>query len=477
MPRITVIGAGYVGLVSATCFAELGHQVSCVELDEEKVRLLRGGAVPILEPRLQDLWSRHTQRGVLEITADYAAGLVGTEFVFICVGTPSLPDGRANVRYIVEAARSLATHVDGRPIIVIKSTVPVGTADLVSNAVNAGRREGQRMAVVSNPEFLREGQAVHDFLEPDRVVIGAEQEAAARSVAALYGAAEAPLFITDNATAEMIKYASNAFLATKVSFINEFAALCEPLGVDVEQVAKGLGMDKRIGPAFLSAGLGWGGSCLPKDTRALLSMAKRMNTPAPLLSAVVRINARQPRNLVHELSSLLGTLEGKQIAVWGLTFKPETDDLRESPAIALIQLLLERGCRVRAYDPAVTLAETGPHDGIEYCSDPYEATRGADALVLATAWQEFLSLNMSRVREEMGGRIVLDARNALDADNLRRLGFVYRGIGRNGAHAGAEDPSEGKEPAELGSLPAHAWPAGGIVARSVPVGVERSLLT
>ena len=437
MSHIAVIGAGYVGLVTASCFAEMGHSVACVEVNGARVAALRRGQLPIEEPGLQELWTRHLETGALSITEGYAEALEGRDFVFLCVGTPSLPDGRVNLEYVMMAARSIGAHAHGAPTVVIKSTVPVGTAAMVAAMVNARRRPSQRLPVVSNPEFLREGEAVRDFLQPDRVI------AAAEAVASLYRPLNCPLLFCDNATAEMIKYASNAFLATKISFVNELAGLCERVGVDVQRVAQGMGMDHRIGPHFLGAGLGWGGSCLPKDTGALLAMGRGLQVPLPLLSAVVQVNAHQPRAVVHKLAWLLGSLEGRTVGVWGLTFKANTDDLRESPALVLLDLLRREGCQVRAYDPVVCRRAQQPVAGVAYARDPYDAVRGAHAVVLATAWPEFLSLDMARVRQEMAGDVVLDARNALDPVRLRRLGFTYVGIGRNGVAAPEPPPTDG----------------------------------
>ncbi len=432
MPRITIIGAGYVGLVSAGCFADMGHRVTCVEVDQDKVATLRRGLLPIQEPGLSELWEKHLALGDLAVTADYAQGLEAADFVFVCVGSPSLADGSADIRQVMEAARGIAASIQGRPVVVIKSTVPVGTAARVSQFLNRGRSAQERVPVVSNPEFLSEGRAVQDFLQPDRVIVGAEESQAAEAVASLYRPLDPPFLFCDNATAEMIKYASNAFLATKISFINEIAALCEPLGVDVKRVAQGMGMDQRIGAQFLGAGLGWGGSCLPKDTRALVAMAREHHIAMPLISSVIQVNSSQPHRVVWKLKSLLGPLHGCTVALWGLTFKPDCDDLRESPALNLAQLLTGEGCVVRAYDPAINLKARKPQmEGLEHAGDPYEAVRGAQALVLATAWKEFLSLDMVRVSEEMQGRVVIDARNALDGERLRQLGFIYVGIGRD----------------------------------------------
>ena len=432
MAHVTIIGAGYVGLVTAVCFAEEGHRVTCVEAAEERVSALRQGALPIQEPRLDELWNRHLSSGSLEITGDYGEGLRGSDFVFICVGSPSLPDGRADLGEVLAAARGIAFFAEGSPIAVLKSTVPVGTAARVAEVLNAERSNGEWIRVVSNPEFLREGEAVDDFMHPDRLILGASDQEAAAAVASLYRSVACPVLVCDNATAEMVKYASNAFLATKISFINEIVSLCEPMGVDVRRVAQGMGMDHRIGPHLLEAGLGWGGSCLPKDTKALVAMAEDARLTAPLLSGVMAVNSGLPRQATDRLKALLGRLAHRTVTVWGLTFKPGTDDLRESPSLALLELLVSEECDVRAYDPMVSRDGPTPVSGVTYCGDPYEASRGADAIVLATAWKEFLSLDMSRVLEGMKGRVFFDGRNAFADQNLCELGFLYLGIGRDG---------------------------------------------
>ena len=432
MARVSVIGAGYVGLVTAACFGEKGHQVTCVDIVAERVEALRRGQVPIQEPGLAELWNKHLESGALEVTDSHSLGMRDCDFIFICVGSPSLPDGSTDLAQVVSAARSVADHVSGNPILVVKSTIPLGTANRLAKIVNADRSSPSLIHVVSNPEFLREGEAVVDFMNPDRVILGAADRSSAEAVASLYTPLTCPVLFCDNATAEMVKYASNAFLATKISFINEIASLCEPFNVEVNDVARGMGMDHRIGADFLKAGLGWGGSCLPKDISALAAMARESRLPSPLLDSVFEVNSKIPSAVAMKLDRLLGGLQRRTVGVWGLTFKPDTDDLRESPAVMLANLLVNTGCTVKAYDPAVNRCGSEPARTVTYCANPYEAARDSDAVVLATAWQEFLSLDMARVREEMRGNLFFDARNAFDPRRLSDLGFTYLAIGRDG---------------------------------------------
>lgn len=432
MARVSVIGAGYVGLVTAACFGEKGHQVTCVDIVAERVEALRRGEVPIQEPGLAELWDKHLESGALEVTDSHSLGMRDCDFIFICVGTPSMQDGSTDLAQVVSAARSVADHARGNPIVVVKSTVPPGTADRLAKIVNADRSSPNLIHVVSNPEFLREGEAVADFMNPDRVILGAADRSSAEAVGALYARLTCPVVFCDNATAEMVKYASNAFLATKISFINEIASLCEPFNVEVNDVARGMGMDHRIGAHFLKAGLGWGGSCLPKDISALAAMARESRVPSPLLDSVFEVNSKIPSAVATKLDRLLGGLERRTVGVWGLTFKPGTDDLRESPAVMLADLLVNAGCAVKAYDPAVNQSGSEPVRAVNYCANPYEAAQDSDAVILATAWEEFLSVDMARVREEMRGNVFFDARNAFDPRHLRDLGFAYLAIGRDG---------------------------------------------
>ncbi|HLX55709.1 MAG TPA: UDP-glucose/GDP-mannose dehydrogenase family protein [Ktedonobacteraceae bacterium] len=439
MATICVIGTGYVGLVTGTCFADLGNHVTCVDIIPEKIQRLREGVLPIYEPGLEEMVERNVNAGRLYFTTDYSEGLDNADFIFIAVNTPSnATQGGADMRYVESAARSIAQELDHYAVIINKSTVPVGSGDVVTRIIrkNLGRPDAQ-FAVVSNPEFLREGSAILDFQTPDRVVLGSSDQEAARKVATLYLPLRAPIVITDLYTAEMIKYASNAFLATKISFINEIAQICERLGADVKEVAAGMGYDKRIGRAFLDAGLGYGGSCFPKDVRALAYMADEAGLHPQLLHAVMDINHDQRRLVVTKLTSILGSLRGCTVAVLGLAFKPNTDDMREAASVDIIRWVTSQGADVRVYDPVAmtTGREALEREGVrieqvQFCQHAYEAAEGADALVIITEWNEFKSLDMPQIRAAMRRPVVIDGRNVYEAAEMNRLGFIYRGMGR-----------------------------------------------
>ncbi len=433
MSKLCVIGTGYVGLVTGACFADLGNDVHCLDIDETRVNNLKQGILPIYEPGLDQVVSQNVKAGRLKFTTDYTEALDQVEFAFIAVGTPSGVDGEADLQYVRSAAESIADQVEHPVIVINKSTVPVGTGDWVADIIRK-RRSGKPLefSVVSNPEFLREGSAINDFMYPDRVVLGSLNREAASKVAQLYLSLRCPILITDLRTAEMIKYASNAFLATRISFINEIANICEDLGADVRQVATGMGMDKRIGSAFLDAGLGWGGSCFPKDVKALAHMAVLHGSNPQLLQAVMEINRNQRRKVVLRLRKALGGLNDKVIGVLGLSFKPNTDDIREAPAFEVIYLLKNEGAVIKAYDPqAMTNARLVLHDAT-LCSTPYDVAEGADALVLATEWNEFKQLDFDRIRNLMRTPIIMDGRNLWDPERMRQLGFTYFGVGRPG---------------------------------------------
>lgn len=444
MSTICVIGTGYVGLVTGTCLADLGNTVTCVDIIPEKIEGLKQGILPIYEPGLEELVERNVHAGRLHFTTSYKEGLALSDFIFIAVNTPTgSTQGKADMHYVESAARGIAQQLDHYVIIINKSTVPVGSGDVVTRIIlsNLERRD-LPFAVVSNPEFLREGSAVQDFQNPDRVVLGSSDPEAARKVAALYLPLRAPIVITDLYTAEMIKYASNAFLATKISFINEIAQICERLGADVKEVAAGMGYDKRIGRAFLDAGLGFGGSCFPKDVRALAHMADEAGLHPQLLRAVMDINHDQRRLIVTKLTTILGTLGGCTIGILGLAFKPNTDDMREAPSVDIIRWVTSQGALVRTYDPVASktaraaLEREGiPLDTITFCEDAYTVAQGADALVIVTEWNEFKSLNMLQIYSTMRHPILIDGRNIYEADQMTRLGFTYRGMGRGTAPA------------------------------------------
>jgi len=428
--RIAIVGLGYVGLVYGGAFADLGNCVWGVDIDADKVAKLRDGIVPIYEPGLNELIRRNVEAGRLRFTTDYAEAIPEAEFVFICVGTPSTVDGDADMRAVRAAARTIGQHLRGHTIIVNKSTMPIGSGDLVSALIEQVKPPAATFAVVSNPEFLREGSAVYDVFHPSRIVLGAEDREAAERVAELYRVLNAPILITDRRSAEMIKYASNAILATRISFINEIAQICEQVGADVKVVAQGMGYDPRIGPLFLEAGLGFGGSCFPKDVRALAYMAEEVGCHPQLLHAVLEINQDQRRRFVRKLQDLLGDLHGRPIALWGLAFKQDTDDVRESPALDVLRMLLQRGAVVTAYDPAAIANAAREVPEARYVSDPYAAVVGADALLIATPWNEFKQADLRRVRSLMRTPIILDGRNIYEPAEVRALGFMYVGVGR-----------------------------------------------
>ena len=435
MSRIAVIGTGYVGLVTGTCFADLGNNVTCVDVVEEKVQKLKKGESPIYELGLEDMLQRNMKAGRLDFTTSYEEALKGAEFVFIAVGTPEGEDGSADMRYVESAARSIGKVAPGRseqPLIIInKSTVPIGTGDIVGRQVREECPPDFRVAVVSNPEFLREGQAVHDFLHPDRVVLGSDDRWAAERVRSLYEPLGAPIVLTDIRTAEMIKYASNAILATYISFINEIAFICENLGADVKEVVQGMGYDKRINPQFLNAGVGFGGSCFPKDVKALVKMAENASARPQLLQSVLDINEDARRTFVAKVVKMLGgNVEGKNIGVLGLSFKPDTDDLREAPSIDIINALLKLGARVRAYDPISNEPARAILKDVAFCPDAYSTARDADALLLITDWNEFKQLDMEEICKVMSQPVLVDGRNIYDPRAMRDLGFTYSGVGR-----------------------------------------------
>jgi UDPglucose 6-dehydrogenase len=430
MQKICVIGVGYVGLTTGTCFADLGHQVTCVDVDEARIARLHNGELPIYEPGLEEMVRRNAHAGRLLFTADYKEGLQGADFAFIAVGTPQGSGGEADLKYVRAAAEGIARAMDHPLIVINKSTVPIGTGDWVADIIRRFQSEATEFSVVSNPEFLREGSAINDFMQPDRIVLGSLDPDAAAQVAQLYLSLRAPIMLTDLRTAEMIKYASNAFLATRISFINEIASICEALGADVKEVANGMGYDKRIGPHFLDAGIGYGGSCFPKDVQALAHMAAVHGCHPQLLRAVMDINFDQRRQIIHKLRELLGKLDEKVIGMLGLAFKPNTDDMREAPSVELIHLLQSEGARVQAYDPVAMVNADLYLREVTLCQDAYDVAEGADALVIVTEWNEFKHLSLARLKDAMRQPVVVDGRNIYDPEQMRILGFTYRGMGR-----------------------------------------------
>ncbi len=423
MSRIAVIGTGYVGLTTGACFAKLGHDVICADIDEAKVASLQRGEITIVEAGLDQLVREGIKSGRLSFVLGAENAAATAEFAYLCVPTPQGMDGSADLSYVEIAAKQISVVLPQEAIVVNKSTVPVGSTKVVERAM--GRPD---VKVVSNPEFLREGSALHDFLNPDRIVIGADDQAAAIKVASLYLGIAAPFIITDPASAETIKYAANAFLATKISFINAVAAVCEAVGADVNDVVLGIGSDKRIGQDFLKPGPGWGGSCFPKDTYAMIRIAEDAGYDFDLLRGVVEVNREQRRRVVRKVEEAVGgSVSGKTVALWGLSFKARTDDLRESPSLEIAAMLIAAGATVQGYDPTVH----ADLDGITVTTDPYAATEGADVLLVGTEWDEFRWLDIDKVASVMKGKAVVDARNLLDGAALRRAGFSYVGIGRS----------------------------------------------
>ena len=426
--NISVVGAGYVGLVTSACLAEIGHRVTTIEIDKQRLKSLLDGRLPLFEPGLEELVQRNVANGRLRFVGDYAQALTLSEVAFIAVPTPPLETGSADTSHVLEAAREIYEHAPVGLTLVVKSTVPVGTCDEVGRL--AKRMDRPDVPVVSNPEFLRQGTAVRDFFEPDRIVVGARDRAAGERVAHLYAATRAPVVQVSRRSAELAKYAANALLATRISFMNEIAAVCDATGANVDEVARIVGMDERIGPHFLRAGLGWGGSCFPKDVLALASMATDHGSAAPILEAVLAINERQRDSAVEMIRQVTTEVDKPHVAVLGLAFKPDTDDLRGAPAIAIIQRLLESGMTVAAHDPVAVPNAQRALPGIDYAADEYATVSGADVVLLATEWKQYLELDWSRVLELMRGKVVVDGRNVLDIDHMVDLGFRYLGFGR-----------------------------------------------
>ncbi|BEV46056.1 UDP-glucose/GDP-mannose dehydrogenase family protein [Afipia carboxidovorans] len=432
--RITMIGTGYVGLVSGACLADFGHRVTCVDTDAGKIAALHRGEMPIYEPGLEQLVETSVKAGRLDFQTDLSGPVAEADAVFIAVGTPSRRgDGHADLSYVYAAAREIAAALKGFTVVVTKSTVPVGTGDEVERIIREVNPSAD-VAVASNPEFLREGAAIRDFKHPDRIVVGTSEERARKVMGEVYRPLylnQAPILYTERRTAELIKYAANAFLATKITFINEIADLAEKVGADVQEVARGIGLDNRIGPKFLNAGPGFGGSCFPKDTRALVKTALDHDVPLRIVEAVLAVNDNRKRAMARKVAAAAGgNLRGKTVAVLGLTFKPETDDMREAPSIPLVTGLLDLGARVRAYDPAGM--EPAKHDlpNIGYATDPYDCAHGADVLVIVTEWVQFRALDLARLKNEMAHPVIVDLRNIYRRDEMAALGFIYESIGR-----------------------------------------------
>ncbi|MEA2977476.1 MAG: UDPglucose 6-dehydrogenase [Alphaproteobacteria bacterium] len=432
--QVAIIGSGYVGLVSGACFADFGHNVICVDTNKEKIASLLRGVMPIYEPGLAELVARNLKEGRLAFTTDLAGPVKAADAVFIAVGTPSRRgDGHADLAYVFEAARDIAAQLDGFTVVVTKSTVPVGTGDEVESIIRAVRPDAD-FAVVSNPEFLREGAAINDFKHPDRIVVGSDDPKAKAVMAELYRPLylnASPLLYTGRRTAELIKYAANAFLATKITFINEIAELCEKVGANVQEVARGIGLDNRVGSKFLHAGPGFGGSCFPKDAVALIKTAQDYDSPLRIVETVVAVNESRKRAMARKVSAALGgNLRGKTIAVLGLAFKPNTDDMREAPAISIITALEDMGAKVRAYDPVAAEQAKKVLTNVHYCDDPYSCGEGADAVVIVTEWEQFRALDLNRLKGVMRQPVMIDLRNVYQPDDVTKYGFSYSSVGR-----------------------------------------------
>jgi UDPglucose 6-dehydrogenase len=433
--RITIVGAGYVGLVSGACFADFGHQVTCVDKDASKISALQRGKIPIFEPDLDRLVQNNVKNGRLDFATDLAGPVREADAVFIAVGTPSRRgDGHADLSYVYAASREIAAAVDGFTVVITKSTVPVGTGDEVERLIRETNPSAD-VAVASNPEFLREGAAIRDFKFPDRIVVGTHDERARKVISEIYRPLylnKAPVIFTSRRTAELTKYAANAFLATKITFINEIADLAEKVGADVQEIARGIGLDNRIGSKFLHAGPGFGGSCFPKDTRALIKTAQDHDAPMRIVEAVLAVNENRKRAMARKVASVFGgTLRGKTVSVLGLTFKPNTDDMRESPSIPLITALQDLGAKIRAYDPEGMEQSKTELSEICYCDGPYSCADGADALVIVTEWEQFRALDLDRLKRAMACPVIIDLRNIYQPQDVIAHGFRYESVGRN----------------------------------------------
>src|SRR3989338_1687153 len=421
--KISCMGSGYVGLVAGTCLADMGNEVTCFDIDRGKINKLNKGIIPIYEPGLKDMFERNIKEKRLRFSNDIKTTIKKSNVIFITVGTPPGKNHEADLFAVKSVAEQIGRNMDTYKVIVNKSTVPVGTAELVRKIIKKNQTGDCEFDVVSNPEFLREGEAVKDFTNPDRIVIGTDNEKAKKIMVLIYrgiARADKPVFITDIKSAEMIKYASNAMLATRISFMNEIAQLCEMVGADIKSVAKGIGLDNRIGPRFLQAGMGYGGSCFPKDVRALIELMKRYKVKGEVLSAVNRVNEDQRKFILLKIKKILPSLKKKTIAVWGLAFKPKTDDIREAPSIAIIMELQRLGAKIRAFDPEAKLNAKKVLKGVTFCNDPYSTVKGCDALVIATEWNEFRVLDIDRIKRLLKQPNIIDGRNIYEPDQMKK---------------------------------------------------------
>lgn len=432
--KICCIGSGYVGLVAGTCLADMGNDVICVDVDENKINNLKKGIVPIYEPGLTDMLDRNSREKRITFTTNIKESIQKSEVIFIAVGTP--PDGNncADISAIVSVAENIGRYINGYKVIVNKSTAPVGTLDKIGKVIKSFRKNPSRKYdLVSNPEFLREGEAIKDFTNPDRIVIGVQSKKAKNIMASIYGGisrTDKPIMFTDIRSAELIKYASNAMLATRISFMNEMAQLCEKVGGDIKAIARGIGLDSRIGHRFLQAGVGYGGSCFPKDIKALVQIMKSYNIEARILTAVDAVNEEQKRSLIHKIKKLVPTLKGKSVAIWGLAFKPKTDDMRDAPSIVIVNQLQESGAKVKAFDPEAQKTAKKVLKGVTYYNDPYSTVAGCDALVIVTEWNEFRDIDLKKVKQLLKCPNIIDGRNIYEPKEMKKLGFNYLCVGR-----------------------------------------------
>ena len=431
--KITIVGTGYVGLTTGTCLAELGNQVICIDIDESKIRKLNEGIIPIYEPGLEELVKKNRKENRLNFTTDLKKSIKDSEIIFICVGTPPKENGEADLSHVENAARTIAEVMDSYKLVVEKSTVPVETGEKVAKIIRTYNSHKADFDVVSNPEFLREGSAVFDFMNPDRIVVGCENGRAKEIMQKLYAPLNAPIIFTDIKSAEIIKHASNSFLAAKISFINAIANICELAGADVEKVADGMGFDKRIGRAFLNAGIGYGGFCFPKDAEAFIRISEKLGYDFKMLKAVQEINAMQKKNFVKKIEKALRAVKNKTIGILGLAFKPNTDDMRFAPSIGIIEDLQKEGAKVKAYDPKAMQKAKEVLRDVTYCNNPYEAANDADALVILTEWDEFRELDLKRIKSLMKRSLIIDGRNLFNPEEVKKHGFAYISIGRRDA--------------------------------------------
>ncbi len=428
--RVCVIGTGYVGLVTGICLADIGNNVICVDIDKEKIEELKKGIIPIYETGLEEMVGRNLSKGRISFTTEISEGVKNSEIIFIAVGTPSKKNGEADLCYVESVARSVAKAMDGYRVIVEKSTVPVHTGQWVRRTVELNNIHGIDFDVVSNPEFLREGSAISDFMHPDRIVIGVESKKAGKIMTKLYQPLNAPIVVTDIKSAEIIKHASNSYLALKISYINSIANICERVGADVEKVAEGMGLDKRIGKSFLRAGAGYGGSCFPKDVSAFIKIAEEAGYDFEMLKSVESVNRMQREDLVKKIKQAVWVMNNKTIGILGLSFKPNTDDMREAPSIYIINKLQQEGAKIKAYDPVAGLKAKEILKNVQYCDDPYCVAEGSDALVIITDWPEFEKLNLKKIKTLLNQPVIIDGRNIYDPEKMEKLGFVYKSIGR-----------------------------------------------